>query len=189
MTHSPRRAARRLQPPDTMEITTLLERCIALERGAGNVYRTLAARAPDSDLARLWSDMARDEDEHARKLTTWRTLALAEAPERRTCADGFGQGVNEVANLIAGAREAAAHATTADDAFAVALALESSELDDIYAKLLQASPIARFPDYAETYQRESAEHHRALIDAIAARSTYPPNTLGAQLLAAAERHR
>ena len=172
-----------------MEITTLLQRCIALERGAGDIYRTLGTRAPDSELERLWSDMARDEDEHARKLTTWRTLALAEAPERRTCADGFEQGVDELANLIARTRETASSATTADDAFAIALALESSELDDIYTKLLHASPIARFPDYAETYRRESAGHHRALVDAIAARSTDPPNILGARLLAAAEHDR
>jgi rubrerythrin len=173
-----------------MDIVTLLTRCIALERGAGEVYRMLAARAGgDAELVRLWTAMARDEDQHADKLDAWRTLVLGEPPERRTCADGFDAGVRALEALMAHARAEAARVTTADEAFALALALERSELDAIYTTLLQASPIARFPDGSETYRRETADHHDALVAAVAARPTTEANTLAAALLAAAHRER
>ncbi len=170
-----------------MEIGNLLDRCIALERGAGEIYRTLAARTDDATLAELWWAMARDEDEHARKLATWRTLTLAEPPERRACADGFEEGVTGLEALMAEAREQAARVSNADEAFAIALKLEGSELDAIYTTLLQASPIARFPDVAETYRRETAGHHETLLAAVAARPMTQANALAANMLAAAHR--
>lgn len=168
-----------------MEIANLLTRCIALEHGAGEIYRTLEARAPDGELAALWAAMARDENEHARKLTAWRTLTVAEAPGRRTAADGFDEDVLGLEGLLSFQRERAARATTADDAFAIALALETSELDAIYTTLLQASPMARFPDVRETFRAESAGHHERLLAAIAARSRDEHNRLAAAVLAAA----
>jgi rubrerythrin len=169
-----------------MDMVKLLDRCIALERGAGEIYRTLAARAGrDADLERLWSSMARDEDEHAHKLTAWRTLLLAEPAERRTCADGFDAGVTALEELITGARARAHDVVNADEAFTIALRLEGSELDAIYTTLLHASPIARCPDVSETYRRETADHHDALLAAVAARPMTPENTLAASLLAAA----
>lgn len=173
-----------------MDIVRLLDRCIALERGAGEIYRTLAIRAGgDAELERLWSSMARDEDEHAHKLGVWRTLLLAEPSERRACADGFDDGVGALEALIGEARARARQASSADEAFAIALRLEGSELDAIYTTLLHASPIARFPDAPETYRRETADHHDRLLAAVAARSMTPENTLAASLLATAHRDR
>lgn len=168
----------------------LLDRCIPLERGAGEIYRTLATRAGgDAGLEQLWSSMARDEDEHAHKLATWRTLLLTDPPERRAAADGFDEGVSALEELIGRARTQAPRVTSADEAFAIALRLEGSELDAIYTTLLHASPIARFPDASETYRRETADHHDRLLAAVTARPMTPENALAASLLAAAHRDR
>ncbi len=171
-----------------VDIVHLLDRCIALEHGAGDVYRRLASRARgDPELERLWTSMARDEDEHARKLATWRALLIGEPPDRRACADGFDEGVRTLERLMAHARAEADRVATTDEAFALALVLERSELDVIYTTLLHASPIARFPDAPETHRRETAPHHDALLAAVAGRPTTEANTLAAALLRAAHR--
>lgn len=147
-----------------MDMIDLLGRCAGLERKAAEFYDTLAHRfARDADLGRLWSTMANEEREHARKLATWRELVAAEPPEHRPQASGFTGDVDEVERLLAASCAAAATADE-EEAFALALALESSELDTIYTTLLQASPLARFPDFHETVRRESTGHHHKLLE-------------------------
>ena len=173
-----------------MDIITLLGSCIDLERGAGDIYRTLAERTRnDTALVALWTAMAKDEDDHARKLDAWRTLAMAGPPDHREIADGFERGVDAVEATLRDALARARQAETADEALAIALALERSELDGIYTMLLDASPIVRFPDVAVTYQRETTGHHAALIAAVRARRTTEANVLAASLLAAADHDR
>ena len=171
-----------------MDMGRLLQRCIALERGAAEIYTVLATRSGnDGELERLWNALARDEEGHAHKLAAWRALVLAEAPERRPQADGFEEDVAELERLVGDARERARNVAGADEAFAIALGLERSELDAIYTTLLQASPMSRFPDFAETYRRETARHHLALVAAVTARPMTPENELSARLLVAAHR--
>ncbi len=146
-----------------MDVLALLARCVGLERKAAAFYEVLTRRfASDPPLAKLWSSMARDEHEHARKLATWRELVAAEPPEHRPQLSGFGGDVDAVEQLL---DESLAAAETVDEeeAFALALALEGSEIDTIYTTLLQASPLARFPDFHETVRRESTGHHHALV--------------------------
>ncbi|MET0153276.1 MAG: hypothetical protein ABW298_11795 [Candidatus Binatia bacterium] len=73
-----------------------------------------------------------------------------------------------------------------DEAFSIALALENSELDVIYTRLLQSSPIARFPDLEETRRSEIGRHHEALLEMVCARSKDERNRMQAALLAARE---
>lgn len=163
----------------------LLARCIALELAAGEIYTQLAMRfGADAELHAVWSNMAADERNHARKLATWRTLVEAEPPEHRETASGFDAAIEALERLMESTRTAAARVRTADGAFALALALETSEIDAVYTRLLQSSPIARFPDAKETYHRETAEHHVALVRVVRARSRNERNLLRAALLVA-----
>lgn len=167
-----------------MEMLDLLERCVGLERKAAEFYGILARRfAGDPELARLWSTMADEEREHARKLATWRELIGAEPPEHRPRASGFDADVDAVERLLDESRTAAATADE-EEAFALALGLEDSEIDAIYTTLLQASPIARFPDFHETVKRESTGHHHKLLELAARRCKSDRTRLRMELLAA-----
>ncbi|MBI3770141.1 MAG: hypothetical protein HY271_16835 [Deltaproteobacteria bacterium] len=171
-------------PHVVMDLLSLLDRCIALETGASEVYGLLAERfADDGELEELWRSMATDERRHAHKLATWRALVAAEHPDHRASTSGFADAVTALEGFVAHARAEARRCTTADAAFALALALETSELDAIYTQLLQSSPIARFPDLAETVRSETAGHHAALLRIVQARSRDDGNLLRAALLA------
>ena len=168
-----------------MDILPLLDRCIAIERAAGEIYSTLARRTVgDSELQQFWTAMADDELRHAGKLETWRKLSAAQPPEERAVAEGFEAGVAEIEELVAKAQEEVHHVSSTDDGFAIALELEMSELDSIYTTLLQSSPLARHADVAETRRREVAGHHEALVRAVRARSRDEENLTRAALIAA-----
>jgi rubrerythrin len=159
-----------------MTILALLDRCIELEFLAADVYDALARRSADVELAALWSALAQDERGHARKLATWRELVAAEPPEHRPQASGFVDGVHAVEHLLRASLAAAPHADE-EEAFAIALAIEASEIDAIYTTLLQASPLARFPDLSETVRDETSAHHRRLAEAAARRCRSERNQL------------
>jgi len=168
-----------------MDILPLLDRCIAMERTAGEIYTTLAGRTVgDSELQQFWTAMADDERRHASKLETWRQLTAAQRPEERAVAEGFDEGVAEIEGLVARAREEVEHVTCADDGFAIALELEMSELDAIYTTLLRSSPLSRYPDVDETRRHEVENHHEALVRAVRARSRDEENLTRAALIAA-----
>jgi hypothetical protein len=92
-------------------------------------------------------------------------------------------------NLERLAHELGARASDADDveeAFSIALALESSELDVNYTSLLQSSPLARFPDLEETQRSEIGRQHEALLEIVRARSKDEENRMQAALLTAGQ---
>src|SRR5262249_14974874 len=131
-----------LELPHDMEAVRLLRRAARVEQAAAEIYDTLAVRfADDALFHQFWSNMAADERRHGKKLGTWRQLLkqgpISEGPD---LAD-FGKPIGELERLTRDLAARAASATTADDAFAIALDLESSELDIIYTTLLQSSPI------------------------------------------------
>ena len=168
-----------------MDILPLLDRCIAIERSAEQIYTALARRTEgDSELQQFWTAMADDERGHARKLEAWRQLSAAQRPEERSVAEGFDVVVTEIEALVKQAREEVDHVSCADDGFAIALELEMSELDAIYTTLLESSPLARHADVAETRQRDVAGHHEALVRAVRARSRDEQNLTRAALIAA-----
>ena len=170
-----------------MDILVLLDRCAGLERMAAGLYEILAARfAADAELATLWSAMAADEREHARKLLAWRTIVADEPADRRPQASGFAAAVDAVERLL---RRSRGSAPTADveEAFALALGLESSELDAIYATLLQASPLSRSADLYDAHRSEPGDHHGRLIAAAERRCRTERNRLRIALLAAQSR--
>jgi rubrerythrin len=165
------------------DMVALLERCTALEETAATIYEILARRfAGDAELAALWASLARDEHGHARKLATWRELIAAEPAEHRPTASGFESGITEVERLLKESRTAAATADQ-EEAFAIALAMENSELDVIYTTLLQSSPIARYPDLVDTVRHEAAGHHEKLLAMAKQRCRAERTMLRAALLA------
>ncbi|MEO6025941.1 MAG: hypothetical protein ABIR79_03625 [Candidatus Binatia bacterium] len=165
------------------DMLALLERCTALEETAATIYESLTRRfAGDAELAALWASLARDEHAHARKLATWRELIAREPAEHRPQASGFDDGVAEVQRLLAESRIAAETADE-EEAFAIALAMENSELDVIYTQLLQSSPIARYPDMVDTVRHETAGHHEKLLEMVKRRCRAERTMLRAALLA------
>jgi hypothetical protein len=61
--------------------------------------------------------------------------------------------------------------------------MENSELDVIYATLLQSSPVARYPDMADTVRSETAGHHEKLLAMAKRRCRAEKTMLRAALLA------
>jgi rubrerythrin len=170
-----------------MDILEILDRCGALERGAGDVYAILAERfADDPGLRALWRKMAEDEREHARKLETWRALVAAEVPEHRPVASGFADAIREIEILLRNTRSEAWRCASADEAFALALKLEESELDSLYTTLLRSSVITRSSDAATALRAETAAHHEALVRMVRERSHDEANLLLASLLVESE---
>jgi rubrerythrin len=170
-----------------MDLIGLLRHATRVEEIAAEIYGTLSRRfASDPTLHRFWASMAEDERKHAKKLATWRRLLERTPPERRPECDDFSAGIRDLESL---ARQLWARANDVDDvegAFSIALALENSELDVIYTRLLQRSPIARFPDLEETRKSEIGRHHEALLEMVRARSKNEGNLMQAALLAAEE---
>lgn len=170
-----------------MDAVRLLRRAARIEDLAGEIYDILARRSRgDRPLQRFWASMAADERKHAKKLATWRQLLEQSAKGKRIDLGGFDAAIRELERLGRDLRVRAEAAKTIDDAFAIALALESSELDVIYTSLLQSSPIARFPDLEETRRTELGRHREGLLEMVRARSKDGRNRAMAALLAAEE---
>jgi rubrerythrin len=167
-----------------MDMIRLLRRCTQVEQKAAEIYDTLArAFADDPEVARMWWQMASDERDHAKKLGTWRRLLERSPRASGIDASSFDPAVRELEVLARDLRKRTGKVHDLEQAFAIALTLEVSELDTIYALLLQASPIARFPDIDDTRRIEVGGHHRALIDMVRARSHDERNLTDAALLA------
>ena len=176
-----------LGSPKGVDTIALLRRATRVEEIAAEIYGTLAQRfVSDPILYGFWATMSDDERKHGKKLLTWRRLLESTPPETRPDCDDFSPVLRELENLARTLRERAAGVKDVEEAFSIALALESSELDVIYIQLLQSSPIARFPDLEETRRSEIGRHHEALLEMVRARSKNEANRMEAGLLAAEE---
>lgn len=169
-----------------VDMLVLLGRCVDLELEAAEVYAMLARRAAgDAELVALWSTMAEDERAHARKLATWRELLAAESLDHPPRASGFAAAIAALEMLLKECLDAAVDADE-EASFELALGLEASELDAIYTTLLQASPLARFPDFAVTVQHETGGHHARLLEVARRRCRSDRARLRLAILAAHE---
>jgi hypothetical protein len=115
-------------------------------------------------------------------LASWRDLIAREPEAERPRATGFDAGVADVQRLLAENRLAAETADQ-DEAFAIALAMESSELDVIYTTLLRSSPFARHPDVVRSARHDTAGHHEKLLDMARRRCRSEKTMLRAAMLA------
>jgi rubrerythrin len=169
-----------------MGAVRLLRKAAKIELAAARIYDTLATRFVDDPvLHRFWSNMADDERRHFKKLETWQELLKQRSATERPDLP-FSKPIGDLERLTRDLALQVVKVTTADEAFAIVLALESSELDIIYTTLLQSSPVARFPDVAETRRAEIGRHHQALLEMVRARSQSEQNRRMAALIAAEE---
>ncbi|HVN84278.1 MAG TPA: hypothetical protein VMW17_05475 [Candidatus Binatia bacterium] len=124
-----------------MYLIEILQRCATLEGRIACVYRRLAEQAHgDSGTARLWRELALEQETHAdilqRELRSFQDADdsgafLPEYQERMDRLDRLLCTIESRANTLQGR----------DDAFATALAIEQSELEDIYDDVvLQSQP-------------------------------------------------
>jgi len=173
------RAGGTLAMARSVNLNALLARCRAFEGRAAVVYRTFAARTRnDPELCSLWTALARDEEAHARAIG--RAAGWLD-PTRgwHTSLDGWGDDLDEIETRLADAERPDIGADV-DRQLVAALALERTELDTLYHRLLAILPPAE--------RSTDPDDHTAPLLALAAhRATNPAVALEAALLQA--RHR
>ncbi len=156
-----------------MNLEPILARCLGLEQRAAAVYRAFAASARERpDLCALWTDMAREEEQHAASIVHARDrLRLAADP--RVSIDGWEDAIAEVEERLAAAERLGIGASPAEQ-LAAALDLEMTEVDAIRHVILAA---ARSPDAPE-----QASHANRLASAAEALTDDPQVQLQVALL-------
>jgi hypothetical protein len=121
-----------------MQLDALLDRCQRLESRAASLYRSFAAASrSEPALCALWTELARDEQEHAHSIEM--AHFKREATEGwRTQLDGWEEALTDIEDRLAAAEQLGPGATTAQR-FAAALDLEASELEALRQVLLATS--------------------------------------------------
>ena len=164
-----------------MELERLLDRARQLEERAAAVYRIYAASARiDPPLCALWTDLARDEEAHARSLASAKG-GIAAVTGRPLRVNGWEKAVDEIEERLAAAERLGPDAGT-DRQLSAALALEMTELEGLRHLLLELS---RCPED----EAARGAHAERLADQAARFSQDPQVTLQAALLRARARAR
>jgi rubrerythrin len=167
-----------------VDIVQVLTRSIRAENAAAEVYLALAERfAADGALRDLFRELAGEEREHARNLVEWRTRLEGEPSEQRPIPAGFEGPFAGLEETLRALDAKVACAATPDDAFAIALELESGELDGIY-DVLGRSAEAHDPHTRFARADEHLRHHGRLLAAVRLRSRDEVVLLRASLLEA-----
>ena len=163
-----------------MELERLLDRARQLEERAAAVYRIYAASARiDPPVCALWTDLARDEEAHARSLASAKG-GLAEVTGRLLRVNGWEEALDEIEERLAAAERLGPDAGT-DRQLSAALALEMTELEGLRHLLLELS---RCPE-----DEARGAHAERLADQAARFSQDLQVTLQAALLRARARAR
>jgi rubrerythrin len=122
----------------SMRLEPILARCEGLEERAAAVYRAFAASARERpELCALWTDMAREEEQHAASIARARDrLRLSADP--RLAIDGWEEAIAEVAERLGAAERLGIGASPAEQ-LAAALDLEMTEVDAMRHVILTAA--------------------------------------------------
>ncbi|HJQ84157.1 MAG TPA: ferritin family protein [Candidatus Binatia bacterium] len=123
-----------------MEVRELLERSLRLEERCAALYRSFAAAArAEPAVCALWTDLAREEEDHARALRA----AAAANPSGRTRIDGWEESLAEIEERLLSAERLGPAANT-DRQLAAALDVEMTEIESLRHAVLHAcaAPIA-----------------------------------------------
>jgi hypothetical protein len=159
-----------------MELERLLARCRAFEARAAAIYRTYASRTRhDPDTCAMWTALAREEEAHEHAIARaagW----LDTAQGWHTSLEGWQADLDEIEARLARA-EGPDVGADVDRQLVAALALERSELDALFHRLLALMPAA---DRAHSWE----DHTARLLAAAARRSSNPAVALEAALLRA-----
>jgi rubrerythrin len=147
-----------------MQLDRLLCRCRGLEARAAAVYRTFAARTRDDPaICATWTALARDEDAHAHALA--RAESWLDAPRGwQTSLDGWNDELAEIERRLANAERPEIGADV-ERQLVAAIALERTELDTLYHRLLSLIPLR---------DRLHADGHTGRLLALAAQHDHDP---------------
>jgi hypothetical protein len=159
-----------------MELEHLMARCRAFETRAARIYRTYASRTRhDPETCAMWTALAREEEGHAQAIgraSGW----LDSAQGWHTNLEGWQEDLDEIEARLAHA-EGPDIGADVDRQLVAALALERSELDALFHRLLALAPAA---ERAHSWQ----EHTAPLLALAAQRSANPAVAFEAALLQA-----
>jgi rubrerythrin len=148
-----------------MDLDRLLVRCRALEGRAAAIYRAFASRTRhDPELCAMWTAMARDEESHAEAIgraAQW----LDPSKRLHTSLDGWEEELEEIEARLAYAERPDIGADV-NRQLVAALALERTELDTLFHKLMTLLP-AR--------ERPRPEHHTDPLLEMSARHVADPS--------------
>src|SRR5713101_3357175 len=118
-----------------MYVTEILEKCSAVAAHTAHVYRGLAERFhDDQDRARLWRELALEEETHADVLRR-ELQSFQERDQSGSFLPEYGERLEQISRELQQLERRAAAAETFDDALAVAVALEQADLEDLYDDL------------------------------------------------------
>ena len=122
-------------------VVEIPEQCSRLAARTAEVYRRLAERFQgDHDRVRLWRELALEEETHTDILRR-ELLSFQEADESGSFLPEYGERLDQLDRELRQLEQRAANASTLDDALAVAVALEQTDLEDLYDDLvLQGEP-------------------------------------------------
>ena len=127
-----------------MYVTEILERCSHLAARMARVYRGMAERFHgDSDRVRLWRELALEEEIHADVLRR-ELQSFQEQEESGSFLPEYTERLASLDMELCQMEDRAATAGTLDEALTVAIALEQTDLEDLYDDLvLQGEPAFR----------------------------------------------
>ncbi len=119
-----------------MFMTEVLGRCNQLEQQVADIYRQFAASFnDDKELESFWLGMAEEEKHHA-KILAAEKAALEVDSDTGYFMPEFPAKLAELETLLKSIAEKARAGVSKDEAFALALQLEQSELDTVYRDLV-----------------------------------------------------
>jgi rubrerythrin len=144
-----------------MDLDHVLARCRAFETRAATIYRTYAARTrQDPDTCAMWTALARDEEGHARAIG--RAAGWLDGTQGwRTHLEGWDEDLQEIEARLAQAESPDVGADV-DRQLVAALALERTELDALFHRLLALLPASERPrswhDHTDRLLATAARH-------------------------------
>jgi rubrerythrin len=123
-----------------MYLTGILARCSDIEARLARVYRRLANHAGAADGARLWSELALENETHADILRR-ELRAFEEDDDNGTFLPEYAERLEHADRALRDLEERSRTLTTLDEATTVALACEQATLEDLYDDLvIKGSP-------------------------------------------------
>jgi hypothetical protein len=135
-----------------MELELLLDRCRGLELRAAAVYRSFAAASrAQPELCTLWTQLAREEEQHAGSIARARGL-LGLKGRSRVSVDGWNEALAE-ADACLSVAERLGPGATAAERLSAALDIEMTELEAARYAVLGASHVDAPPEQAEHAER------------------------------------
>ncbi len=124
-----------------MYVAEILEKCSHLAARTARVYRRLAERLRgDQERVRLWRELALEEETHADVLRR-ELQSFQEQDQSGSFLPEYTERLEKLDRELRELEQRAGTARSIDDALAIAVALEQTDLEDLYDDLvLQGEP-------------------------------------------------